>query len=235
MLKQTFTAFTCIAMFLGLITLFSHAAETVEIALEAEFASIIKAPMTIAVPDEPKALGGPKPGEPSRGEFIWAPGAPTTGGGDAGFAEFIVDIPVADEYAIWGYVIAWDGNSDSFWVTVRPADPDENPQSTGNTEYRWGVAGGNNWHWDRINHWLDAGTFDRKWELPKGEASIKIWSREDATMLDALFITSDSESTDQASANVRLPTDEDVKLQLTNKPVQPTGKLSITWGYIKNH
>lgn len=219
---------------LGLAVLFSHAAKTVEIALEAELADTIQAPIVEAVPDDAKAKGGPKPDEPSRGKFIWAPGAPKAGGGGSGFAEFIVDIPTADEYAIWGHVIAWDGNSDSFWVTVRPADPDENPQQTGNTQYRWGVAQGNTWHWDRINHWLDAGTFDREWKLPKGEATIKIWTREDATMLDTLFITNDL-SPDQNVVRPRLPTDEDVKKQLSRgRAVLPAGKLSITWGYIKS-
>jgi len=234
MLKQTLITFISIAMFLGLVTFFSYAAKPVEIALEAEFADKIQAAMVEAVPDDVVAQGGPKPNEPSRGKFVWAPGAPVTGGGDSGFAEYIVDIPSEDEYAIWGHVIAWDGNSDSFWATVRPSDPDENPQQTGNTEYRWGVAQGNTWHWDRINHWLDGGTFDRKWELPQGEARIKIWSREDATMLDALFITNDSSSTVAATANVRLPTDEDVEKQTTGKPVHPAGKLSMTWGYIKS-
>jgi len=231
MLKQTLITLISMTMFLGLVTLFSHAAKTVEIALEAELANTIQAPIVEAVPDDAKAKGGPAPDEPSRGKYIWAPGAPTTGGGGSGFAEFIVDIPTADEYAVWGRVIAWDGNSDSFWVTVRPADPDENPQSTGNTEFRWGVAQGNTWHWDRINHWLDAGTFDRKWKLPKGEALIKIWTREDATMLDTLFIINDLSATQN---DVRLPTDEDVEKQLSGqRAVQPTGKLSTTWGYIK--
>lgn len=231
MLKRLI-AFISIAVFLGFVTLSSNAAPKVEIALEAEFANTIQASIVEAVPDDAKAKGGPQPDEPSRGKFIWAPGAPVTGGGDSGFAEFIVDIPVADEYAIWGRVIAWDGNSDSFWVTVRPADPDENPQATGNTEFRWGVAQGNTWHWDRINHWLDGGTFDRKWELPKGEAFIKIWSREDATILDTLFITNDLAATQN---DVRLPTDEDVEKQLSRgRAVHPTGKLSMTWGYIKS-
>lgn len=224
----------CIAIFLMLVPKFTYAAKQIEIALEAELANTIQAPMVVAVPEDAKAKGGPKPDEPSRGKFIWAPGAPVAGGGDSGFAEFIVDITQADTYAIWGHVIAWDGNSDSFWVTVLPADPDENPQSTGNTQFRWATAQGNIWHWDRINHWLDAGTFDREWDLPKGEATIKIWTREDATMLDTLFITNDNKSADPAAANVRLPTDEDVEKQLSGtRPVYPIDKLSTTWGRIK--
>lgn len=229
MYKPVVIALVCMVIFIIFIPEFTYAAKPIEIALEAELANTIEKPIEVAVPDDAE----PSPNEPSRGKFIWAPGAPIAGGGGQGFAEFIVDLPQADTYAIWGHVVAWDGNSDSFWVTVRPADPDENPQQTQNTEYRWGVAQGNTWHWDRINHWLDGGTFDREWDLPAGEAIIKIWSREDATMLDALFITSDNKPTDPASANVRLPTDEDVEIQISGLPVQPMDKLSTTWGRIK--
>ena len=241
MFKQKLIVFITIAIFLILALELSHAAKTIEIALEAEFANKIQAQMVVAVPEDAEAKGGLKPDEPSRGKYIWAPGAPVTGGGDSGFAEFIVNLPQDDTYAVWGHVIAWDGNSDSLWVTVRSknpdwlkADPDENPQQTGNVEYRWSTAQGNTWHWDRINHWLDGGTFDREWELPEGEAIIKIWSREDATMLDALFITSDNKSADPAAAGVRLPTDEDVELQLSGtRAVHSPGKISTTWGRIK--
>ena len=237
MFKQKLIVFITIAIFLILALELSHAAKTIEIALEAEFANKIQAQMVVAVPDDAE----PKPDEPSRGKYVWAPGAPVTGGGDSGFVEFIVDIPQEDTYAVWGHVVAWDGNSDSFWVTVRSAnpdwlkaDPDENPQQTGNTEYRWSTAQGGIWHWDRINHWLDGGTFDREWELPAGEAIITIWSREDATMLDTLFITSDNKSTDPNAAGVRLPTDADVELQLRGTyAVHSPGKISTTWGHIK--
>ena len=71
----------------------------------------------------------------------------------------------AGKYALWGKVLAWDGNSDSLWVTWQPADPDEDAQATKNVQFRWSVAGGPAWHWDRINHWLDAGTFNREWKF----------------------------------------------------------------------
>jgi hypothetical protein len=230
MYKSVVIALVCMAIFIIFMPEFIYAAKEIEIALEAELANKIEAAVVIAVPADAE----PSPNEPSRGKFIWAPGAPVTGGGDSGFAEFIVNIPQADTYAVWGHTVAWDGNSDSFWVTWRPADPDENPQQTGNTEYRWGVAQSAVWHWDRINHWLDAGTFDREWELPEGETILKIWSREDATMLDALFITND-DSADAGGANVRLPTDEDVEKQLEGtRSVYPMDKLSTTWGRIKS-
>ncbi len=227
--------------FLGMLAIISivlisatMAADDVEIVLEAELANEIKGPMVIAVPEDVKAAGGIVPLEPSNGQFVWAPGAPVTGGGGSGYMKFIVDIPVDDTYAIWGHVIAWDGNSDSLWVTWEPADPKENPQTTNNFDFRWNVAGGGDWHWDRVNQWLDAGTFEREWELEKGETILTMWSREDATMLDALYITNDIAN---GQGNVRLPDDDDRKLQEQGgggQAVEAADKLSITWGSVKS-
>ena len=195
----------------------------VEIALEAELAQEITEPMIIA--DDKLA---------SDGTFIWAEGAPATGGGGSGYAEFIVTIPEPGDYALWGHVIAWDGNSDSFWVTWQPADPNEDAQATQNTEFRWGVAQGAEWHWDRINHWLDGGTFDREWEFDKaGETTLRIGVREDATMLDAIFVTTNVKATVADQANVRLPTDKDRKIQIEGLPVEAKGKVATTWAGLK--
>ena len=176
------TAFLC-----GIVGLSAE----VEIALEAELANEIVDPMIIT--DDKLA---------SDGKFIWMEGEPVAGGGGVGHADFIVNIPEPGKYALWGHVIAWDGNSDSFWVVWQPADPDENAQATQNTEFRWGVAQGAAWHWDRINHWLDGGTFDREWKFDKaGETLLRIGVREDATMLDAIFVTTNVKATaaDQAT------------------------------------
>ena len=195
----------------------------VEIALEAELADEITEPMII---DEDK--------DASDGKFIWDDGEPLTGGGGQGYAEFIINVPEPGDYALWGHVIAWDGNSDSFWVTWQPADPNEDPQVTNNTQFRWGVAGGAIWHWDRINHWLDGGTFDREWEFDKaGETVLRIGVREDATMLDAIFITTNVKATAPEQANVRLPTDDDRKIQIEGLAVSPKGKVATTWGTLK--
>jgi hypothetical protein len=201
----------------------------VELGFEAEDAAV-EAPMVIATPSEAAAEGGPEPVDPSGGEFVWVPGPPLTGGGGEGFMEFVINIPEAGTYAIWGRVAAWDGNSDSFWVNWLPADSDENPQETDNTEFRWGVAQGNEWHWDRINQWLNGGTFEREWDLPAGETTLIIRTREDATMLDCIYIT-DNLSEDEAEVNPKLPSElpppeKDVAVEIG-------GKLSTTWASMK--
>lgn len=194
-----------------------------EIALEAELADVIQAPMVIAEEDGT-----------SDGKYVWMEGPKATGGGDQGWVEFIINIPKTGEYALWGHVFAWDGNSDSFWVTWQPSDPDEDAQVTKNFEYRWSIGTKNQWHWDRINHWLDGGTFDRVWEFDKvGETVLRIATREDATKLDAVFITSNDSATDPESANVRLPTDEDRERQIKGLAVDASGKMTTSWGSLK--
>lgn len=213
-------------MIAGLILIAAGLCMAVDMALEAEFADVIEEPMVVATPADAAAAGGPEPVGASRGSFVWVPGPPVTGGGGEGFVEFNIRIPVAGTYAIWGRVAAWDGNSDSFWVVWQPSDPDENPQDTQNTEFRWGVAQGNEWHWDRINHWLNGGTFEREWDFSAGATTLRIYSREDAAMLDSIFVT-DNLSEDEAEVGPRLPTDEDLTA------VEPAHKLAVTWGEIR--
>ena len=88
-------------------------------AIEAEKAGKVEAPMIVS--DDAKA---------SSGKFIWMEGKPATGGGGKGWAEWSINIPKAGTYALWGKVLAWDGNSDSFWVTWQTADPNEDAQAT---------------------------------------------------------------------------------------------------------
>ena len=200
----------------------------VEIAMEAELANVIQEPMVIGVPADAVAQTGPEPDAPSRGEFVWQPGPPVTGGGGEGFVQFVINIPQAGKYAIWGRCISWDGNSDSLWVTWEPADPAENPQETQNTEFRWSTGSGNTWYWRRVNAWLNGGTIQREWDVPAGETTLTFWSREDATMLDCIFIT-DNLSEDEAEVAPRVPTDADLQAAA----VKPTSKLAVTWGSIR--
>ena len=213
-----FTTLVLGILFMFGLLLTSGTSYSYERAIEAEMADVIEAPMI--VDDDADASGG---------QFIWMEGPPTTGGGGEGWAEYILPIPEAGTYALWGKVLAWDGNSDSFWVTWQPADPDENAQETQNTEFRWGVAQGDTWHWDRINHWLDGGTFEREWEIEEaGETTLRIAVREDATMLDVIFIT-DNLSEDEEEVGPRDPIPADSLV-----PVEPQDKLATTWAKLKS-
>ena len=215
------------ALIISLSSFISVNGKDIEIALEAELAQKIKEPMIVDDDDVGKNA--------SNGKFIWMEGKPKEGGGGKGWAEFIINLPESGKYALWGHVTAWDGNSDSFWVTWQPADPNEDAQATQNKQFRWGVAGGPVWHWDRINHWLDAGTFDREWKFKeKGETVLRIAVREAATMLDAIFVTSNVKAKAPGEANVRLPTKKDIKIQVEGLAVNQKGKITTTWAKIKS-
>ena len=208
-----------------------------EIVLEAELANEISPPMVIAVPADADAAGGTAPDEPSNGQFVWAPDKPVNGGpnGDRGWVKFIINIVDDGTYAIWANVVAWDGNSDSFWTTWQPVDTNENPQQTQNMDYRWSIGNGAAWHWDRVEAWkADDSHEDRVWDLPVGETILTIWTREDGSMLDSLYITDDIAA---GSVNRRVPDDDDRQLQIEGvlQAVEAEGKLPITWGYIRSY
>ena len=58
--------------------------------------------------------------------------------------------------------------------------------------------------------------------------------REDAAMLDALFITTNVEANDPADVNLRLPTAADRELQITGSTaVNPGEKIASTWAHLK--
>ena len=209
MLLRTLVTNTIICLFL-LISISGFAWDR---AIEAEKAGKIEAPLIVA--DDAKA---------SDGKFIWMEGKPVAGGGGKGWAEWSIKIPKVGTYALWGRVLAWDGNSDSFCVTWQPSDPNEDAQATQNVHFRWAVAQGNDWHWDRINHWLNDGMFDRKWKFNQvGKTTLRIAVREDATMLDVIFIT-DNLSADEAEVKPRPPNASDAGV-----PVEVKRKLTSTW------
>ena len=75
---------------------------------------------------------------------------------------------------------------------------------------------------------------DREWEFDDpGETVLRIGSREDAAKLDAIFVTSNVGATVAGQANVRLPTDEDRELQTDGLAVDAKGKVTTTWGSLK--
>ncbi len=217
------------SMIAGLALIIAGLCAAIEIVTEAELANTIEAPMAIGVPGDGSANGGTDAVDASRGNFVWVPGAPLLGGGGEGFMQFEINIPVAGTYAVWARIIAWDGNSDSFWVTWEPADPPENSQETDNKDFRWSMSNGSEWHWDRIERWADDDSHtDREWVLPAGPTALTIYTREDAAMIDSIFIT-DNLSSDEAVANPRVPTDDDLNVSA----VSPVSKLAVTWGAIR--
>ncbi len=66
-----------------------------------------------------------------------------------------------------------------------------------------------------------------------GETVLRIGGREDATKLDAIFVTSNADATNAAAANVRLPTAEDREKQIEGLAVDAKGKATTAWGTLK--
>ena len=105
-MRNSVWVFVLLVLTVCLLVSNSILAKEIEIALEAELAQKIQEPMKIDDSDKGKGA--------SNGKFIWMEGKPKVGGGGTGWAEFLIPIPKKGKYALWGSVLAWDGNSDSF-------------------------------------------------------------------------------------------------------------------------
>jgi hypothetical protein len=174
-----------------------------ELALEAEDADKIEAPMKIA--EDPEASGG---------KFIWPPKGV---GSDQGKADFEIDIPADGDYVIWGRVICPNNTSDSFYVTF----------DTPIRQNIWDLA-----EWIALPKWTWMPVSQRKavvgdalgekkiFHLTKGKHTLTIWSREDGTQLDCIFISTN-------------PDAEPVTPEEFKEAVKPRDKLIATWGSIK--
>ena len=143
----------------------------------------------------------------------------------------------AGQYAVWARIVAWDAHSDSFWVKIEGVDPDEDPQKTQNTHFRWTMSPrGTVWAWDRVNSWVDIPEdikTDRVWDLPAGDHRITFAAREDAAMIDSVFITNNL-SSDAGEVELRAPTPSDVDLQMgAAADVDAVGKTASVWGRLK--
>ena len=142
----------------------------------------------------------------SAGRYIWMPGEPNADGGAEGWAEYDVFIPEPGDYSVWARVIAWDGKSDSFFITWTSADSRVDPNSNGDATFVWDVAGGAEWHWERVTASGSEGSVQREWRFDKaGKTALRISVREDGTKLDALFVTSNTTAVEPEDAQVRLP------------------------------
>lgn len=191
---------------MALITLNTAWAAVDEIAFEAEDADQIQPPMMIV---EDKGASGGK--------------AIVSNVGRQGWAIYEIEIPKANTYYMWGHVIAPDGVSDSFFVTF---DEEERGNDNGNPNI-WDVAQGVNWHWDQVD---GRGVGIRQFKLDEGVHVLKIWTRENNTKLDAIFMSTDM------IAQPKLP-GEDPKVRDRKTAgriaVRPGGKLTALWGELK--
>jgi hypothetical protein len=105
---------------------------------------------------------------------------------EAGSIRFIVNIPAAGTYVIWGRVLAPSSGSDSFYVSV-----DGGPEDIYDTaEGTWSSQ----WQWSRVNGRAGGAPLTlnpRTFALAPGAHTLTFRGREANTTLDKLIITSD--------------------------------------------
>ena len=197
---------TCI-MFIACASLHSYAKND-ELAFEAEDADKIEPPMVVVEDDEV-----------SGGKYIKSPQ------GRAGWSEYEIEIPNGDKYYMWGMVQEHDGVTDSFFITFNLIDRGEDNDTNVNT---WDLGGpANAWAWDAVSGRGEGGD-PRVFELDEGTHALRVWTRENESWLDCIFM-----STDQSAQPVLASEFEGRERTSAPKNVAPAGKLAITWGRIR--
>jgi len=144
--------------------------------VEAEAAALVIPPFRLDT--DAKASGG---------RFLWMPGeAEGKGGSRVARALWLVHVPKAGAYYLWGRIQAPTPSDDSFFVRVRQDGRDALPR----TDWHTGLH--ETWQWTQL-----VTTRDRTPQpiaLAAGVALIEFHCREDGTRLDALCLTDDPDA-----------------------------------------
>lgn len=117
--------------------------------------------------------------EASGGQYIQGP----NGSGDVWnpshrMVTYVVTVPEAGEYVLFGRTIAPGDHDDSFFVQIDSG-----------ADQVWDIAWSDNWQWDAVNN---RGVTDQvKFNLTAGTHTIKIKLREDGPKLDKMVLTND--------------------------------------------
>jgi len=97
---------------------------------------------------------------------------------DAGYAEYVFELPEAGDYVIWGRVLAPHGGDDSFFVSIDSGD-----------YALWDTEQSSTWVWDQVKN--RGGPDPVVYYLEAGEHVLTIAQREDGTKIDRILITND--------------------------------------------
>ncbi|MFP4055795.1 MAG: hypothetical protein ACLF0G_02880 [Candidatus Brocadiia bacterium] len=139
--------------------------------LQAEDAAFVVAPFQV---DEGEGAAG--------GKFLWMPGKVGEAGPGSRVARavWLVNVPRAGDYALWGRVLAPTPSDDSFFVRVGQDGCDALPRTA------WHTALHASWEWARVT--AEETRKPATVPLRAGAAAIEFACREDGTKLDALFL-----------------------------------------------
>jgi hypothetical protein len=195
-------------MFIALLSFNCYAKSEDELAFEAEDFDKIEAPMEVVEDDDV-----------SGGKYIKSPN------GRAGWAEYEIEIPDDAQYYMWGMVQEHDGVTDSFFITFDLLDRGDDNDTNENT---WDLGGPENaWAWDKVSG-RGIGGDPRVFELESGTHTLRIWTRENESWLDCIYM-----STDPNALPVLASEFEGRERTSAPKSVTYVGKLVTVWGHIK--
>ena len=120
----------------------------------------------------------------SGGRFLWVPGEPGgKGGSGTARALWLVHVPKAGDYYLWGRVQTPTPDDDSFFVGVRQGGREVLPRS----DWHTGVHG--KWEWAAVTAGAERRPLTLR--LEAGAALLEVWCREDGARLDALVLTAE--------------------------------------------
>jgi hypothetical protein len=199
---------TCLTL-IALLSLSGYARCEDELAFEAEDADIISPPMVIVEDDDV-----------SGGAYIKSPS------GRAGWAEYEIEILELAQYFMWGMIQTQDGVTDSFFITFDLNDRGEDDDVNENT---WDIdAPDLAWAWDPVSG-RGAGGDPRIFELEEGTHMLRVWTRENETWLDCLFMSTNRNAIPVLASEF----DGRERTGLIKKAVSYSGKLATAWARIK--
>jgi Cadherin-like domain/Bacterial Ig domain len=181
--------------------------QVVTIPLEAEAGNLV-APMTVYTNAQNSSV-----------RYVASPTA------EQGSVTFIVNIPVAGTYYIWGRVLSPSYAADSFYVSVDGGAEDVYDDAEG--------IQSPNWQWTAVNGRGTTGQplalNPRKFTLTQGTHSIKFRGREANATLDRIIISNDPTFVpkDITASNVTLTANGNATTQFTAKSLQGTNNLFL--------
>jgi hypothetical protein len=114
------------------------------------------------------------------GRFLWMPGEPGAGGGSPiARALWVVRVPKAGDYVLWGRVAAPTPDDDSFFARIRQGTADALPLTA------WHTGTHGEWTWTAL---MGPDRAPLPIALRAGTAVVELRCREDGTRLDALAL-----------------------------------------------
>jgi hypothetical protein len=122
----------------------------------------------------------------SKGKYVWMPGEPGGKGGSVGGSvSWRLEMEKAGAYFAWGRVLSPTPSDDSFFARV---------EAKGKVirDGTWALGVHRDWAWVPLGVGEAAAKVPAEIDLPAGEVTFELRTREDGTKIDRLFITGEA-------------------------------------------